>query len=76
METKIMTLPFHQNTKSKVRMTCHQMMRPYNFTKTQQIRCGWHEKEAYQPIISVKHKKIRYRWHGIEEYDPFHFIKT
>ena len=33
MESKNMTLPFHQNTIGKVQMACHQRIRPYNFIK-------------------------------------------
>ena len=34
MVTKIMTMPFHENTKSKVGVVFHQRKRPYNFINT------------------------------------------
>ena len=42
MATKIMTLPFHQNIKSKVWMAYDQIIWPYKFIKIQKLKYGWY----------------------------------
>ena len=39
-------------------MACHQITWPYNFIKTQKLRCEWHVTEWYDLVISLKHKKL------------------
>ena len=47
MASKIMTIPFHQNTG----------IWPSNFIKTQKIGNGWRGNEEYDHYISSKYKK-------------------